>query len=222
MSTGQKTQKKLSALAETAKFLNRDRWPDPVWYDYEKYWDNERSKKSQLETARVDAKLEVKIMVAKNLLGSMPKEKIAEDYRFNHRGNRRVMSTQLPDFNTQFAEWYNEVIHRAELVDNVPVRGSMVVRPYGTALWENIVKVVDGKIKRTGHQNALFPLFIPMSFIQKEAKHVAGFAPELAVVTQAGGKELDEPYAVRPTSETMFHYMFAQWIKSWRDLPLKT
>ncbi len=132
-----------------------------------------------------------------------------------------MSNQQLPDFNTQFAEWYQEVIHRAELVDNAPVRGCMIVRPYGTAIWENIVKVLDHKIKVTGHHNVMLPLLIPLSFIQKEAKHVEGFAPELAIVTKAGGKELEEPYVIRPTSETMFHHMFAQWIKSWRDLPLK-
>jgi prolyl-tRNA synthetase len=127
----------------------------------------------------------------------------------------------LPDINKQFVDWYQEVIFQAELVDHVPVRGCMVVRPYGTALWENIVAVVDKKIKATGHSNALFPLLIPLSFIQKEAKHVEGFAPELAIVTKAGGKDLEEPYVVRPTSETIIHHMFARWIKSYRDLPLK-
>src|SRR5437762_3094391 len=97
----------------------------------------------------------------------------------------------------------------------------MVIRPYGYALWEHIKGRLDQRIKETGHQNAAFPLLIPESFLQKEAQHVAGFAPELAVVTHAGGKELEEPLVVRPTSETIIHYMFAKWIKSWRDLPLK-
>lgn len=128
---------------------------------------------------------------------------------------------KLPNIHTSFADWYQEVIYKAELADQSPVKGSMVIRPYGYALWENIVKVVDKKIKKTGHQNAYFPLFIPMSFLQREAEHVEGFAPELAIVTHGGGKELEEPLVVRPTSETMIHYMFAQWIRSWRDLPLK-
>lgn len=128
---------------------------------------------------------------------------------------------RLPDIKNNFAEWYQEVIYQAQLVDQSPVRGSMVVRPYGCALWEQMVKVLDARFKATGHENALFPLFIPESFLKKEADHVAGFAPELAVVTHAGGKALEEPLVVRPTSETIIHYMFARWIKSWRDLPLK-
>ena len=131
------------------------------------------------------------------------------------------MSTKLPDIEKNFSEWYLEVIRLAELADNAPVRGCMVIRPYGWAIWENIQKILDKKIKDTGHQNAAFPLLIPQSFLQKEAEHVAGFAPELAVVTHAGGKELEEPLVVRPTSETIIHYMFAQWLRSWRDLPLK-
>lgn len=131
------------------------------------------------------------------------------------------MQQKLPDIKTNFSEWYLEVIRLAELADNAPVRGCMVIRPYGYAIWENMQKILDAKIKETGHQNAAFPLFIPMSFLQKEAEHVAGFSPELAVVTHAGGKELEEPLVVRPTSETIIHYMFAQWLRSWRDLPIK-
>ena len=127
----------------------------------------------------------------------------------------------LPDINKNFAEWYNEIVYKAELADQSPVRGSMVVRPYGWALWELIQKRLDQRIKETGHENAQFPLFIPESFLKREAKHVEGFAPELAVVTHAGGKKLEEPLVVRPTSETVIHAMFAEWIKSWRDLPLK-
>lgn len=128
---------------------------------------------------------------------------------------------QLPDIKTNFPEWYQEVIAQAKLADHAPVRGCIVIRPYGTAIWENIKKVLDGRIKETGHENALFPLLIPQSFLAKEADHVEGFAPELAVVTHAGGKVLEEPLVVRPTSETMIHHMFAKWIVSWRDLPLK-
>ncbi|MFD3005747.1 proline--tRNA ligase [Thermus tengchongensis] len=118
-----------------------------------------------------------------------------------------------------FSEWYLEVIQRAELADYGPVRGTIVVRPYGYALWENIQGVLDRMFKETGHQNAYFPLFIPMSFLKREAEHVEGFSPELAVVTHAGGEELEEPLAVRPTSETVIGYMWSRWIKSYRDLP---
>jgi prolyl-tRNA synthetase len=128
---------------------------------------------------------------------------------------------KLPDITKDFSGWYNEVIYDAELVDHSPVRGCMVIRPYGYAIWERIQHVLDARIKATGHQNASFPLLIPQSFLQKEAEHVAGFAPELAVVTHAGGKELEEPLVIRPTSETIIHHMFARWIRSWRDLPLK-
>jgi prolyl-tRNA synthetase len=128
---------------------------------------------------------------------------------------------KLPDITHDFSGWYNEVIYDSELVDQAPVKGCMVIRPYGYAIWERIKDILDERIKATGHQNASFPLFIPESFLKKEAQHVAGFAPELAVVTHAGGKQLEEPLVVRPTSETIIHYMFARWIHSWRDLPLK-
>jgi len=128
---------------------------------------------------------------------------------------------KLPDITQDFSGWYNEVIYDAELVDHAPVKGCMVIRPYGYAIWERIVKVLDERIKATGHHNAAFPLLIPESFLKREAQHVAGFAPELAVVTHAGGKQLEEPLIVRPTSETIIHYMFAQWLHSWRDLPIK-
>jgi len=128
---------------------------------------------------------------------------------------------KLPDINQQFAEWYQEIIYQAELADQSPVRGSYVIRPYGWSIWEHIKGVLDHKIKATGHENASFPLLIPLSFLQKEAEHIEGFAPEVAVVTHAGGKELEEPLVIRPTSETIIHYMFAQWIKSYRDLPVK-
>lgn len=128
---------------------------------------------------------------------------------------------KLPDITADFSEWYNEIVFQAELADHGPVRGTMVIRPYGYAIWEEIKDVLDKRIKETGHQNAAFPLLIPESFLKREAKHVAGFSPELAVVTHAGGKELDEPLVVRPTSETIIHYMFAKWLNSWRDLPIK-
>ena len=128
---------------------------------------------------------------------------------------------KLADINKDFAQWYQDVIYEAELVDSSPTKGSMVIRPYGYSIWENMQKIVDQKIKQTGTQNAYFPLLIPESFLKKEAEHVKGFAPELAVVTHAGGKKLEEPLVVRPTSETIIYAMFAKWIKSWRDLPLK-
>ena len=119
-----------------------------------------------------------------------------------------------------FATWYNEVVQRAELADYSPVRGSMVIRPWGFGIWENIQRALDDMFKETGHENAYFPLLIPMSFIEKEKEHVEGFAPELAVVTQAGGKELEEPYVIRPTSETIIYSMYAKWVQSYRDLPI--
>ncbi|KKR97047.1 MAG: Proline-tRNA ligase [candidate division TM6 bacterium GW2011_GWE2_41_16] len=127
----------------------------------------------------------------------------------------------LPDIKTQFSEWYLEVIAAAELSDQAPVRGCMVIRPYGYAIWEQIQKNLDERIKAQGYQNAAFPLLIPQSFINKEKEHVEGFAPEIAVVTHAGGDQLEEPLVIRPTSETMIHHMFSKWVHSWRDLPLK-
>lgn len=122
--------------------------------------------------------------------------------------------------NENFSEWYNQIIQKAELADYAPVRGCMVVRPYGWALWENIQQALDTRFKATGHQNAAFPLFIPMSFLEKEKEHVEGFSPELAVVTHGGGQELEEPLVVRPTSETIIGHMYSKWIKSYRDLPV--
>jgi len=119
-----------------------------------------------------------------------------------------------------FAEWYNQLVLKAELADYAPVRGCMVVRPYGWALWENITAALDKEFKATGHTNAGFPMLIPMSFFEKEKEHVEGFAPELAVVTHGGGEKLEEPLVVRPTSETIIGYMYSKWIKSWRDLPV--
>ena len=130
------------------------------------------------------------------------------------------MAEVLTPRSQDYAKWYNEVILRAELADYTPVKGCMVIRPYGYALWENIQAGLDRRFKATGHQNAYFPLFIPMSFLQKEAEHIQGFAPELAVVTHGGGKKLEEPLVVRPTSETVIGHLYAQWINSYRDLPL--
>jgi prolyl-tRNA synthetase len=119
-----------------------------------------------------------------------------------------------------YARWYTDVVKMADLADNAPVRGCMIIKPYGYELWENIKSALDVRFKATGHRNAYFPLFIPMSFIEKEAQHVEGFAPELAVVTHGGGKELEEPLVVRPTSETVIGHAFSDWIQSYRDLPL--
>ena len=119
-----------------------------------------------------------------------------------------------------FSAWYNELVFKAELVDRGPVRGTMVIRPYGYRIWELLQADLDRRIKETGHVNAYFPLLIPESYLQREAEHVEGFAPELAVVTHAGGKELEEPLVVRPTSETVIGEMMAKWISSHRDLPM--
>jgi prolyl-tRNA synthetase len=119
-----------------------------------------------------------------------------------------------------FSAWYNEVVFKAELVDRGPVKGTMVIRPYGYRLWELLQGDLDGRIKATGHQNAYFPLLIPESYLKREADHVEGFAPELAVVTHAGGKELEEKLVVRPTSETIIGEMMSKWISSHRDLPM--
>ncbi len=127
---------------------------------------------------------------------------------------------KLPTRAENFSEWYNTLVQRAELADYAPVRGCMVVRPYGWALWENIQEALDKRFKATGHVNAAFPLFIPMSFLEREKEHVEGFSPELAVVTIGGGETLEEPLVVRPTSETIIGHMYSKWIKSYRDLPV--
>ena len=119
-----------------------------------------------------------------------------------------------------FPRWYQEVVARAEMADNGPVRGTMVIRPWGYGMWELMQAELDRRIKETGAENAYFPLFIPEAFLKLEAEHVEGFAPELAVVTHAGGRELEEPIVVRPTSETVVNSFFSKWIQSHRDLPL--
>tara|TARA_B100000212_G_scaffold185934_1_gene140299 strand:- start:526 stop:1956 length:1431 start_codon:yes stop_codon:yes gene_type:complete len=130
------------------------------------------------------------------------------------------MVEKITPMSEDFNEWYTDIIQQAKLADYSPVKGTMVIRPYGYSLWEGVQDYLDKKFKETGHENAYFPLFIPNSFIQKEAEHVEGFSPELATVTHAGGKELEEPLVVRPTSETIINHMFAKWIKSHRDLPM--
>src|SRR5512133_1866498 len=127
---------------------------------------------------------------------------------------------KLPTRAEDFAEWYNKLVLKADMADYSPVRGCMVVKPYGWTLWENMQAGLDRRFKETGHVNAAFPMLIPMSFFEKEKEHVEGFAPELAVVTHGGGEKLEEPLVVRPTSETIIGYMYSKWIKSYRDLPI--
>jgi len=130
------------------------------------------------------------------------------------------MASPLTPRATDFPRWYQDVIARAELADNGPVRGTMVIRPWGWAIWERLQAELDRRIKEAGAENAYFPLFIPQSYLQREAEHVEGFAPELAVVTHGGGKELEEPVVVRPTSETVINSFISKWVQSYRDLPL--
>src|SRR5919206_1182422 len=119
-----------------------------------------------------------------------------------------------------YSQWYLDIVREADLAENSGVRGCMVIKPHGYAVWELIQAAMDRRIKQTGHVNAYFPLLIPKSYLMKEAEHVEGFAPEVAEVTRAGGEELSEPYVIRPTSETIIGASFAKWINSWRDLPL--
>jgi prolyl-tRNA synthetase len=130
------------------------------------------------------------------------------------------MAKKLTPRDTDYSKWYNDLVAQAELADHSPVRGCMVIRPNGYAIWERMQADLDGRIKATGHENLYFPLFVPESFLKKEAEHVEGFAPECAVVTHGGGKELEEPLVVRPTSETVIWHMYKSWISSYRDLPL--
>jgi prolyl-tRNA synthetase len=132
------------------------------------------------------------------------------------RPDERAVTPQSEDFSA----WYNEVVLRAELADRGPVKGTMIIRPYGWRVWELLQSELDGRIRATGHQNAYFPIFIPESSLRREAEHVEGFSPELAVVTIAGGKVLEEPIVVRPTSETVIGEAFSRWISSYRDLPM--
>ena len=128
--------------------------------------------------------------------------------------------THIADQNTDFPQWYTDVVLQSEMVDYGPVKGTMVIRPYGYAVWENIQREMDARIKATGHENAYFPMLIPESFLMKEAEHVEGFAPEVAWVTQGGNEPLTERLLIRPTSETIICSMYAKWIHSWRDLPV--
>jgi prolyl-tRNA synthetase len=130
------------------------------------------------------------------------------------------MSKKITKKSEDYARWYTDVVQRAELADYAPVKGCMVIRPYGYAIWENMQRILDGMIKASGHENAYFPLFVPESFLKREAAHVEGFAPQCAVVTHGGGRKLDEPLIVRPTSEAIINEMYAQWVHSYRDLPI--
>src|SRR6188768_317016 len=128
--------------------------------------------------------------------------------------------TEITPRSQDFSRWYLDVVRRAELADYSPVKGCMVIRPYGYAIWELVQQAFDREFKRTGHVNAYFPLFIPESLLNKEAQHVEGFAPQVAYVTHGGGEELEEKLVIRPTSETIFGVMYQKWIQSWRDLPV--
>lgn len=129
--------------------------------------------------------------------------------------------SQIADIDADFAQWYTDVVVKTKLVDYGPVKGTMVIRPYGYAIWEHIQNEFNKRLQTSGYENAYFPLLIPMSFMTKEAEHVEGFAPEVAVVTHAGGEKLSEPLCIRPTSETIIGTMYGKWIESWRDLPLR-
>lgn len=129
--------------------------------------------------------------------------------------------SQIADIDADFAQWYTDVVIKTKLVDYGPVKGTMVIRPYGYAIWENIQNEFNKRFQTSGYENAYFPLLIPMSFMTREAEHVEGFAPEVAVVTHAGGEKLSEPLCIRPTSETIIGTMYGKWIESWRDLPLR-
>jgi prolyl-tRNA synthetase len=131
-----------------------------------------------------------------------------------------MSTTALPTRSSDFPAWYGEVVRRAGLAESSPVRGAMVIKPYGYAIWEAIQRELDERIKATGHENFYFPLFVPMSVLAQEGELVEGFAPEVAVVTEAGGKKLEEPLAVRPTSEALIWSTYARWVQSYRDLPL--
>ena len=127
---------------------------------------------------------------------------------------------QIKDRDIDISDWYNDIVLKAELADYAPVKGCMVIRPYGYALWESIQSFLDKLIKEHGVKNAYFPLFIPMHYMQKEKEHVEGFSPELAIATIAGGEKLTEELAIRPTSETIMYDMYRKWTNSWRDLPV--
>jgi prolyl-tRNA synthetase len=135
-------------------------------------------------------------------------------------GANEALVTEITPQSEDFARWYTDVVRRAELADYTPVKGCMAIRPYGYAMWELIQRELDARFKATGHVNAYFPLFIPKSLLMREAEHVEGFAPQVAWVTKGGTEELEEPLAIRPTSEVIIGTLYAKWIQSWRDLPV--
>ncbi len=137
-----------------------------------------------------------------------------------HDDNKEPVITEITPKSEDFSRWYTDLVRRAELADYSPVKGCMVIRPYGYAIWELIQRQLDDRFKATGHVNAYFPMFIPQSLLMKEAEHVQGFAPQVAWVTRGGTEELEEPLAIRPTSEVIIGTMYAKWIQSWRDLPV--
>src|SRR6187397_2484853 len=147
---------------------------------------------------------------------------MAEQSGGKKKDNERkdALVTEITPQSEDFSRWYLDVVRRAELADYTDVKGCMAIRPYGYAIWELIQQGLDARFKQTGHVNAYFPLFIPQSLIMREAEHVEGFAPQVALVTKGGGEDLDEPLVVRPTSEAIIGTMYAKWIKSWRDLPV--
>ncbi|HPO31211.1 MAG TPA: proline--tRNA ligase, partial [Candidatus Hydrogenedentes bacterium] len=130
------------------------------------------------------------------------------------------MATAITKRSEDYSQWYIDVVLQADLAEYSPVKGCMVIKPNGYGIWENIQRHLDRMFKETGHVNAYFPMFIPESFLKKEAEHVEGFAPECAMVTHAGGKQLEEPLAIRPTSETIIWSTYRNWISTWRDLPI--
>jgi len=140
---------------------------------------------------------------------------------FFHKRKTHMPESPITPRSRDFAQWYQDVVLQGDMAEPAEVvKGCMVIKPNGYAVWEGLQRELDDRFKATGHQNAYFPLLIPQSFMSKEAEHVEGFSPELAVVTVAGGKELEEPYVIRPTSETIIGHFFTRWIQSWRDLPM--
>ncbi len=136
------------------------------------------------------------------------------------KGKQKEFVKEITPQAVDFSQWYIDVVLKTEMMDYAPVKGCMAIRPYGYAIWEKIQELLGGRIKETGHQNAYFPLFIPRGLLEKEAEHVEGFAPEVALVTRGGGEKLSEPLVVRPTSEAIICDFYSRWIQSWRDLPL--
>jgi prolyl-tRNA synthetase len=139
---------------------------------------------------------------------------------FAHMAEENTKTSVITPRSTDYSQWYLDIVSAADLAENGPVRGTMIIKPYGYAIWERIQALLDEQFKAVGVQNAYFPMFIPERFLKKEESHVEGFAPEVAVVTHAGGKELDEPLVVRPTSETIIYETFSRWLQSYRDLPI--